>query len=224
GGSVGALTTNSARLNIGIGGLTARSATFDSASTLTFVVGSSGQGGGTDLSSTGAIDLGGAQLALNSCGPLPVGQTFTLVSTTGTLTGAFGNAPNGSTFTLDECGSTSYFRIDYQETGSPQTVTATVIAPPGSFNPPRVATGPATSEVIPEVVPPNEDHHGPQAASAWLSGAIVPGDRPVSYHFEIATVPPETLNDGCAANTGSGAIRCFVTPEQQFGSGPVAQH
>ena len=121
------------------GSLSAVSATFNSGSSLAFGIVDTGTTAGTDygqLTSAGAVNLAGANLSISSdtfnqgqltgCLGLPFGQVYTLISTTGTLTGTFANVPNGG-FIADSCnGSTTDYRINYNETGSPQTVTATV--------------------------------------------------------------------------------------------------
>jgi hypothetical protein len=94
----------------------------------------------TEMTSPGSITLGDAQLDLGStyqntdgtCPAPTVGYVHTLISTTGSLVGSFGNALNGSTM-LGECfevGSERpprvyLFRINYNTTGSTKTVTAT---------------------------------------------------------------------------------------------------
>lgn len=93
----------------------------------------------SQLTSTGNVELSGVTLNVSDnfvggCPVVPAGQTDTLVSTTGSLSGTFANAPNGSTLTT-QCLSAQYtsvegekFRIEYHTSGSPQTVTATAIA------------------------------------------------------------------------------------------------
>jgi hypothetical protein len=161
--SVGPLTSIGSRLVPG-GVLHLPSASFDPGSTLEIVSGNSGTEPGTDytqLAATGPIDLGGASLELKAsiipvletgqCPAPTPGQVYTLVSTTGTLSGSFGNAPNGSTIMETECLSTetqgelrvvtaenSYpFRINYNTASSPETVTATALeSVPGGTEPP----------------------------------------------------------------------------------------
>ena len=70
---------------------------------------------------------------------------YTLVSTTGSLTGAFGNAANGATIT-DDCG--EQYRIDYHESGSPQTVTATVTSTPTTTSLGALPANPVTNEGV----------------------------------------------------------------------------
>ena len=143
--SAGALTVDGS-LGVGddaettpAGSLSAVSATFNSESSLAFGIVDTGTVAGTDygqLRSAGAVNLAGANLSISSdtfsqgqltgCLGLPFGQVYTLISTTGTLTGTFANVSNGG-FIADSCnGSTTDYRINYNETGSPETVTATV--------------------------------------------------------------------------------------------------
>jgi len=145
-GTVGALTTTgSSSLQPGAGSslgvLSATSVTLDPASVVDFDIEGSGTSPGTDydqLTSTGAVNLAGAHLALFAmsypagqapqCLNPPRGTVYTLVSTTGSLGGTFAGLPNNA---LDEiqCGrSPAVFRINYQETGATQTVTATAIS------------------------------------------------------------------------------------------------
>ncbi len=106
-GATGPLTTNAASVVVETGGkkaerLAVQSATFDPESLLTFAVNSTGPEAGLDygqLTSTGAVDLDNVELlvaAADSCKALSTGQLYTLVTTTGALTGSFGNAGEGA--------------------------------------------------------------------------------------------------------------------------------
>lgn len=100
----------------------------------------------SQLLSAGNVELSGVTLNVSDnfvggCPAVPAGQTDVLVSTTGSLGGTFVNAPNGSTITT-QCLSAQYtpvegekFRIEYNTTGSPQTVTATAIGGGGGSAP-----------------------------------------------------------------------------------------
>lgn len=93
----------------------------------------------------------------------PLGRTYTLVSTTGALTGAFGNAANNSVI-ADRCGSgAASYRINY----TPTTVTATVVPPP-----PSATTDPAS---------------GVTASGATLNSTINPNGSATSYKYEYGT-------------------------------------
>lgn len=128
--------------------LTSTSATFDAASTVDLPITGSGTQAGSDYSqlvSTGNLSLGGATLDVSDdfvggCPVVPAGQVDTIISTTGTLTSTFGNASNGSTITTI-CLSPQYqtttgqqYRINYNTSSSPQTVTATAISSGGTPN------------------------------------------------------------------------------------------
>jgi hypothetical protein len=144
-GSVGALTTSDAELGVGSGHPTgeiqARSVTLDAGSEVEFEITGSGTIEGVDygqLSSGGAVALGGASLSVfvgptsgTKCPTPEPGQKYTLVSTSGTLSGSFANAPEGIAIPVvyaKSCAthSSTYLRIAYHESGGTQTVTATV--------------------------------------------------------------------------------------------------
>jgi hypothetical protein len=119
--------------------LNAASAKFAASDFLSFTIVGTGDVAGSDYSqftSTGPVMLEGASLALaetlrtGECPALSIGQQYTLISTTGALTGMFGNAPNGSTISDGACHNT--YRINYNTASSPQTVTATVVTSEGS--------------------------------------------------------------------------------------------
>ncbi len=154
GSSVGPLTSIGSHLVMG-GILNVPSASFDAGSFIQFGLNGGGTQAGTDytqLASSGTVNLGGSTIELNGlgatigsgiCPTAQVGQVDTLVSTTGSLIGTFGNAPNGATITATEClnlgphgevlsESTPAFRIDYNTTSSPETVTATAVEQPAS--------------------------------------------------------------------------------------------
>ena len=140
--SVGALTTVDSFVSVHAP-LSAVGAAFDSASTVQFAISGSGTTAGTDygqLTSSGTVALGGATLSIASTsinGPppcqYPVGRVYTLISTTGTLTGAFANAANGGIVAdaanngIPGCAQPVFYRIGYNEIGPTKTVTATVL-------------------------------------------------------------------------------------------------
>lgn len=127
------------------------SLSLDEHSTLKMHVGISGSNQSEEIVSTGAISLGDSALAVtpiddpgSACLAPTVGQTYTLLSTTGSLSGTFGsysvsgnptNNPllipcfdgNHKTGPEEETAARVYlYRINYNTTGSPKTVTATV--------------------------------------------------------------------------------------------------
>ncbi len=145
-GGTGPLTTEGAEMDVAVvgespkeeGTLEAASATFDPSSEVLFTIANTGTTPGKDYSrlvSPGAVDLAGAELGVlgpKGCSTLPPGQTYTLVSTTGGLSGAFGNALQGAEIPIEffkSCGSVSQkLQIAYDRSGATQTVTGTVIA------------------------------------------------------------------------------------------------
>jgi hypothetical protein len=146
-GEVGPLTTNEAELDVGGGGkstgdIRTPSATFDEASEVIFQVVGSGGDAGTEYSqllSSGTVKLGNAGLEVfvrppekgKSCLTLTPGQKYTFVSTTGTLSGSFSNAPEGgheiSIKFAEECDHPAQtMQIAYNRSGGTETVTGTV--------------------------------------------------------------------------------------------------
>jgi hypothetical protein len=146
-GTLGPLRTEAAELGVGIdsypsGSIEASSATFDSASEVHFWIAGAGAAPGEDnsqLSADGQIQLGGASLFVSlgppsagaPCPSLAPGRTYTLISTTGALSGSFGNALENSEIPIEfaeACGEheAQNLRIEYHESGTTQTVTATV--------------------------------------------------------------------------------------------------
>src|ERR1700691_4526661 len=145
-GAVGSLDTSDAELGVGsgnpTGGIQTQSVTLDASSEVEFEISGSGTTADTDysqLSSVGTIALGGASLGVfvspasgTSCPTLAPGQTYTFVSTTGTLSGSFANAPEGTEIPVvyaKSCAThpSTHLRIAYHRSGGTQTVTATVI-------------------------------------------------------------------------------------------------
>ena len=143
-GKVGRLTTSDADLNVGspVEGIEAASAKLDSESYVEFNVVGKGSTARTDysqLTSHGAIELDNANVEVvvrppsegASCPVLVPGQTYTFVSTTGSLSGSFANAPeHGAEMPIrfaNACTPKSQtIRIAYHESGGTQTVTGTV--------------------------------------------------------------------------------------------------
>ena len=146
-GSIGPFTGIGAELYLGSGGYPAgemqtTSASLDSTSAIDFDITGAGSTAGTDyaqLTSTGPINLGGSSVSARvgePCPQLTLGQTYTLISTTGVLTGIFGNASEGAEIPIIPSGAceprSQNLRLAYHRTGATQTVTAMVVAPPTS--------------------------------------------------------------------------------------------
>jgi hypothetical protein len=148
-GAVGSLTTDDAEVRVGSGsdpegGIQAASVGLDAESLIIFTISHTGdtpQQDYSQLTSAGAIALGNATIEPfvrplargEPCPALTPGQTFIFVSTVGSLTGAFSNAPeHGPEIPIgfaEDCTPTAQtMRIAYNENGAIETVTGTVEA------------------------------------------------------------------------------------------------
>lgn len=177
-GAVGSLDTSDAELGVGsghpTGGIQAQSVTLDAASEVEFEITGSGAVADTDysqLASSGPVRLNGSSVGAvvapasgGSCPELTPGGTYTFVSTTGGLSGLFGNAAEGDELPLRYIKGCSrdpsrHLQIAYHESGGTQTVTATVIGTGGLSLP----------------VNPINEYHAPNAEGAtWgpIAGAL----------------------------------------------------
>ncbi|MGD0196530.1 MAG: hypothetical protein ABSC56_01295 [Solirubrobacteraceae bacterium] len=136
-GALGPLSTTASQVSPGdpAGTLAVSgSVSFDSASEFIPLLSANA---GSELTATGDVSLAGALLDIQSAAPsgdcpnLTTGTTYTLISTTGSLSGSFSDAPaSGDTIPMD-CSAENppQLTIDYSTSGSPQTVTATVASP-----------------------------------------------------------------------------------------------
>ncbi len=229
-GTIGTLTTSGANVQVGLlnpnpSSTSADSAgqgamdvdgtaTFDSTTVLTFP-GIDGTTAGTtypQLSATGNVSLNGAQLGLSTaCGAsLAVGNTLTLVTTTGTLSGQLsqpGAQGSGSTSPIlndgvvaagtDCSGGTStptYFQINYTST----TVTATV-------------TGLQSTMTIASVSPTSTTF----GSSVTYSATVAPSDGATGTPtgtLTFATGSGSSSTTLCASSlTSSGTGSCTAT-------------
>jgi hypothetical protein len=147
-GAVGALRTDGSTLDVGSAtepaeGLEASSVKLDSASATLFEImgdGTTAQNDYSQLDSEGPVELAGS-LGVTvgkpsekaSCPVLPRGATYTLISTTASLSGTFANAPEGGpeipiNFAKSCPQLSQTMRISYKRSGGTQTVTGTVEA------------------------------------------------------------------------------------------------
>ena len=151
-GTVGALAATGSDIQVG-GGFApagtlnvAGAVTLDPGSVLSMEIDQAGTTAGTDysqLSATDTVALGAATLGLfgpepGGCpSPLHPGDVDTIITTTGSLTGAFPGTPEGTVVPIDcERGA----RIHY----TANSVTATIVALPPSNNTPPTVSGQAT--------------------------------------------------------------------------------
>ena len=188
------------------GALHAASVELDSHSNATFLLSKDGEVPVTDyaqLTSGGTVSLGGASLAVDlapsggtgACTlELSAGEKLVLISTTGTLSGAFSNAPEGDEIPLDQLGlcsaSTQKLRIEYHEEGSPETVTATVLE---SGSAPIVSTFSALST---------------NATTARIEGQVYPASKSTTYHAAYDL----TSAEWCTSSGSKGSPGHSTTP------------
>ncbi len=172
------------------------SATFDSASALSFVVGDGTTPGDdfSQLAATGTVDLGGAKLNVlgepsSPCPSLPAESELSLVSSTGQLEGTFAGVPNGALL-LEACDwPAPVLRIDY----TPHSVTATSLGEiPFSISAPS-ATGTAIDEQT------LNGHHG-----AWAN-------EPGSYTYQWKRC--DASGDNCSPISGATSQDYTLTPD-----------
>jgi hypothetical protein len=147
------------QVNAPLGGLIAEHTRVEAGATMTSVSFDAASSLAGELKATGPVDLGGATLEIATSlvfpheGECPTEFVIgTPVSTTGNLTGTFGNAPNDSTLSVNcfgaheaELGWIYPYRVTYTTTGSPQTVTLTPL--------PRVKNTGETTELPPPAKP-----------------------------------------------------------------------
>ncbi len=145
-GTTGPLIVNGSELDVGngypAGGIQAQNVTLDAGSEVGFTITGDGTVSGTDysqLTSGGAVRLGDSSVdvvvrstSTTPCPELVTGHTYTFVSTTGGLSGSFGNVSEGADIPIvfaNGCArqTSKDLQIAYHESGGTQTVTATVI-------------------------------------------------------------------------------------------------
>jgi hypothetical protein len=207
---LGPLTSTNSDLSIGNGGenkttmLDARSATFNSTSAITSLINETGV---SQLISTGPITLGGAWFTLpvspdvTSCSTLAqLGKTYTLISTSGTLSGTLSNVSEGIPLYAFTSGPDTQpqiceneLQISYHNSGTPQTVTGTVIKTPPSED---VTTTLEVSNTTPAI---GETVTYTATATPATTGPYLPSDMsfyesngPISGCSDVSTTPGTT--------------------------------
>jgi hypothetical protein len=207
-------------------------ATFDSSSFLGMYVGSAGTTAGTDysqLSATGAVDLGGVQFLFagnapgGSCLTLNPGDVMTLITTTGTLTGTFNGVPNGTTVSVGcdgGSGTPPTVTINY----TAHTVTATVSGGPPP--PPPTCTNGSTGSypACPLPPPPLGTRKSATQVDCYDTNPGAPGDyfQCTADVGDASTLSPADVPGGSvqfAINPGGGggfqgSSTCDLTPSQ----------
>jgi hypothetical protein len=144
-GATGPLTAEDSTLVVGselepAGSLEAASVSLSPSAALIFEITGSGSVPEVDYSqllSHGSVELDNAVIGVvahpgeegDPCPTVTPGEQFTFISTSGTLTGAFADAPEGGAeipIDFEGCRSTHTMQITYQRTGAAETVTGTV--------------------------------------------------------------------------------------------------
>jgi hypothetical protein len=234
-GRVGALTSTDAELEVPVvgeagkreGTLSAASATFDPASKLRFEIVGSGATPGNDnseLVSPGAVGLGGASLyvyvgkpAGQACPSPAPGTTYTLLATTGSLSGTFGNAPEGFEMPIEFEGCpqrTEMLRIAYHTSGATKTVTGTVVAGATSRTAlTGLSSDPVTNQQVTLVATVSASEGSPSGKVDFENGGVTItgcGSRPVTFDGQSYSATCETA---FAASSSPQRLSATFTPE-----------
>lgn len=202
--------------------------TLDSSSTLLMHIDKAGTTPSTDYSqmtATGNVILGGSTLVLSagpgaSCPTLTANDVYTLVTTTGSLSGTFAGLPGGSTTQLGPCasGTPPTLRIDY----TPDSVTATVVGS-GSSTPTQTVLSPNPSSPVTNQSVTLTATVSPSAATGTVAfedgSSAIPGCASVAVNSGIATcktsftaaTSPESLNAVFTPTSGSSYASSTAT-------------
>jgi hypothetical protein len=252
-GSTGPLFAQGAELVVGngypAGGIEAKNATFDASSQVEFEISGSGAIADTDysqLSSAGTIALGGASFGVlvtptsgTSCPTLAPGQTYTFVSTTGTLSGSFANAPEGTEIPVvyaKSCAThpSTYLRIAYHRSGETQTVTGTTELPepkttPESYEKPNaegaivgpMSVGQSNAEYLEhqyavEAAARQREEAERRARIAQQNAATVAS--PVSFNIVVQRDGTALIKLACSGNAGGSGCAGKLTLSTQAAS------
>lgn len=250
-GATGPLTTNAAEIFVEPGGnkverLEVQGAALDPKSTLAFAVTeASGTTAGrsySQLASQGSVDLDGAELVVaadDSCKPLWSGATYTLVTSTGGITGSFGNAAEGEKIPIEfpkGCTIAQTLQIHYERNGSTQTVTGTVI--PGATSTTTLGAAPAdpvtnqsvtlTATVRTSAETPSgqvEFRDGDQPISGCASIPLVATDSGYSASCQtifVASEFPQQLSAEFQSDPDDNVESSSATDDLTVGRGPTA--
>ncbi|MGD0981855.1 MAG: hypothetical protein ABR946_10305, partial [Solirubrobacteraceae bacterium] len=151
--------------------------------------------GSSQLTATGGIALHGAYLDIqstddaNACPTLTNGATYTILSTTGSLTGSFNNAPSsGDTIEMDCAGVQPQLTITYNTTNSPETVTVTYSAPPTPSKPPS----PTVTQLTSTETQAKEDPEAPITLNATVTSTGGTPQGTVEFEESVSPFTPPT--------------------------------
>ncbi len=245
-GTFGAVSTSQVTLDVGVQANQGASAThrrmqvtsaaFSPDTRIFFALNGAGSTPGVDygqITSSGTIDLGGAtpwfDFTDSRCPPM--GAIYTLVSTTGTLTGNFAyNGPSQGTpddyLVNTTCGppgdtSTVSFHMVTSRTGATKTVTATVGPPftPQTQPHPHTAPPPEPAAIKAALRRIDAPPAGTSVRSLLAKGATLkfpaPGAGTVSLRWSVvspATKKPLALAKTTRTITKAGTVKLLVRP------------
>ena len=228
GAKTGPLTVNG---NLQIGSSTSNgtlgvtgAASLPAGSATTMYVNNDGAAPGADYSqlSAASASLGGtlhvAQNPAPGCVALTPGDTATLVTTSGALTGTFSNAPNGAVISMSSSCQSPAPRVQIEYGAN--SVTATVVTSPTATSLAASPTSSATNQPVTLTATVN-DTSGSTTQSGTVAfsnkGVVIPGcaSQPVSGSGTSATATcttafsadtsPESLTATFAGSSGSGS-------------------
>jgi hypothetical protein len=150
-------------------------------------------GAGSDrLTAAGGIVLHGAYLDVqstddsNTCPTLESGTTYTILSTSGSLTGSFNNAPSsGDTIDMDCSGVQPQLTINYNTTSSPETVTVTTAAAPTPT--PAKPLSPTVTELTSTEAQAEDDPGAPITLNATVTSTGGTPQGSVEFEESVST-------------------------------------
>lgn len=222
---IGPLTATGANLTIGDGNVPDAilsvngGVTLGSGNVTVLLIDQGGSTAGTDYSqlrASGNITLGGDLLVDKGegCAALGTGATATLITTSGTLSGTFANAPNGSVLSIPSCpGQSLAARILYTS----NSVTATVVsggttATTLSADPATVTTNQPVS-LTATVTTGTPLYAGPAGTIEFLEGTTpIAGCTAQPLTASDATTGTATCTASFAAVASAAALTALYTP------------
>lgn len=222
---IGPLTATGANLTIGDGNVPDAilsvngGVTLGSGNVTVLLIDQGGSTAGTDYSqlrASGNITLGGDLLVDKGegCAALGTGATATLITTSGTLSGTFANAPNGSVVSIPSCpGQALAARILYTS----NSVTATVVS--GGTTATTLSADPTTAttnqpvSLTATVTTGTPLYAGPMGAIEFLEGTTpIAGCTAQPLTASNATTGTATCTASFAAAASPAALTALYTP------------
>jgi hypothetical protein len=179
-----------------------------------FLINGTGMTPGTDyttIHATGNVNLADAGLDIEpgsgaDCPTLDLGTTYALISTPGTISGQFLPPSGGSAVDMDCEGSQPQFQINYNS-GSPSTVSATIVGPAAESQTSLSVSGTGGTSVLKALI---ADYGGSVTARPDLQGLV-------SFTDNGAAIPgcagqAVTVTSNAAPFFEFGTATCSFTP------------